>query len=219
MQQYGLELRLAYRSGDTSRVTTREFLESEAELERRGLLSKKLVSQIERGIVFIGMPLIQALASIDELREVDVLILDGHIIRSFQGPASAMLGSQKSFDTFVSCDGKTVTLFAAKGLITPDTYHQVYGSGRIRFQTNFPSDYWRSKDFRQRIRGNRVYEKPAKYADRFEHRWSLFSNNSGTFTKPSVWHATGANSYYGTRKGIDINDMMNLHIRRGKPVC
>ena len=92
-------------------------------------------------------------------------------------------------------------------------------SGRIRFQTNFPDDYWDEANYEQRIRGNRVFEKPGYLADRREHRWSIFSNNSGVFMKPSQWHATGATSYRPTGRGRDSNDMMNGHIRRGGSVC
>ena len=219
MTWYGAKLRQAFRSGDVDQVSTDEFLAVEAELERRRLIDRETVGEIERGVVYAGMPLAQALASIDGLEEVDVLVLDGHLIRSWRGAASAQLGSQRSFDTFIACDDRIVTLFAASGLITAETYNEAGMSGRIRFQTNFPDDYWDEANYEQRIRGNRVFERPGYLADRREHRWSIFSNNSGVFMKPSEWHATGATSYRPKGRGRDINDMMNGHIRRGGSVC
>ncbi|MGE0500065.1 MAG: hypothetical protein AB7I79_00260 [Rhizobiaceae bacterium] len=219
MTWYGATLRQAYRSGETAALDADAFLAAEEELDRRGLITTENLSEIERGIVYVGMPLAQALASIDGLEEVDTLVLKGHLIRSFRGPTSVKLGSRERFDTFIACDDRIVTLYAASGLITAETYNQTFGSGRIRFQTNFAKDFWTSADFEPRIRGNREFRKPGHYGDRREHRWSLFSNNSGVFVKPSDWHATGATSYRPKGRGVDINDMMNGHIRKGGSVC
>lgn len=216
---YGAQLRYAFRTGDYNHVTQGEFLVVEAELEKRKLITRSRVSQIERGIVFVGMPLVQALASVDRLQEVDTLILEGSVIRSFRGPNFARLGSTISYDTFISCDGEVVTFFAASGLITKETNNRTIGSTRIRFQTNFPTGFWAEQNYEDRIRGNRLFKKPRYLADRREHRWSLFSNNGGGFMSPSVWYETGATSYRPTMRQVDINDMMRLHIRRGGSVC
>lgn len=219
MVKYGSGLRSAFKTDDYELVSSPVFLKIETELEDRGLITRQSASEIERGIVYVGMPLTQALASVSGLKEVDTLVLNGHVIRSFRGATSAALGLQVSSDTFISCDGKIVTLFAAKGLITADTYHRTYGSRGIRFQTNFPPGFWKNANFENRIRGNRVFDKPRHFADRSEHRWSIFSNNSGVFVKPSLWRETGSTSYRGLSARPNINDLMNSHIRRGGPVC
>lgn len=219
MVLYGGGLRASYRSGDTSIVTDTDFLRLEEELASRGLVTRDNVSEIERGIVYVGMTLPQALASIDGLSEVDTLVLNRHVIRSFQGINIARLGSITSRDTFIACDGIVVSLFAARGLITAETYRYSYGSGRIRFQTNFRPNFWQDENFEERVRGSRIADRPTYFANSRETRWSLFLNNAGTFMRPSVWHDTGATSYHPQINQININDRMNAHIRRGGSVC
>ena len=219
MVLYGESLRASYRLGDASIVTNPDFLRLEEELASRNLVTRDNISEIERGIVYVGMPLSQALASIDGLTEVDALVLNRHVIRSFQGINFARLGSITSRDTFISCDGIVVSLFAARGLITAETYNFSFGSGRIRFQTNFRPNFWEDENFEDRIRGNRIAEAPTYFANSRENRWSIFLNNSGTFMKPSVWRDTGATSFQPHIDQININDQMNAHIRRGGSVC
>lgn len=218
MIQYGEALRYAYRTDDRNFTSSERFLDIEAELEARGLIDKQIVSQIERGIVYVGMPLTLALASMESLREVDTMILERSLIRSFQGPTQPVRRSGY-FDTIIACDNVVVALFAARTLITRETYNQVFGSGRIRFQTNFRNGFWAEDNFEERIRGNRVFNEADDWGDRSDHRWSMFSNNSGSFSPPSLWQDTGANNWGTPRDRININDMMHSHIRRGLPIC
>ena len=52
MTWYGAKLRQAFRGGDADQVSTDEFLAVEAELERRRLIDRETVGEIERGVVY-----------------------------------------------------------------------------------------------------------------------------------------------------------------------
>ncbi len=217
MAEFGEMLRKAYRTSDNFLLLTERFLSLQKEIEQRNFVSNKDSLDIERGIVYAGMPLWKALASVDNMNEVDILVIRAEQIRAFRSPET-WLDPNRQRDTFITCGNKVVSLFVSSGLITPETYSGKYGYRQIKFQTNFKPGFWKKENYEERIRGNKVFSKPQKFADRLDHRWSLFSDNAGNFTKPSIWHTHGTHNY-NHKYGIDINDLMRRHIRRKGTVC
>ena len=209
MIEYGSMLRRAYKTGDQSLISNARFIEIETDLEARELIDRQTFAQIQKGIVFVGMPLEQALASLEGLVEVDVLVIDGIEIRSFRGATTGRTGALATRDTIISCDGKVINLFVTRSLITKETYNRTFGSTRIRFQNNFPPGYWDQENYEERIRGNRIFEDTQSWGDRLGHHWSMFSDNPGRFTKPSSWY----------NRPVNLNDMMRRHLRSGRPLC
>lgn len=216
MRDYGQVVRRSYREKNPALLRSDEFRRLEKIVEKGGKVGPAEYREIEKGIIYVGMPMDQAMASLDDLVEVDLLSINESLIVSYRGAAVSLNSSSiigrlvlSRRVTVISCND-TVVGFFIHGHITPETQRATFGSGKLRFQTNFAAGFWTDEStIEARRLGSSILSGPRTYADRREHRWSLFSNNSGEFEKPSTYwqrHQHG-------------NNMMAQHLRRGGKVC
>ncbi len=228
MREYGAILRQSYRTGNEAPLRSQRYLSLEHELEQRGLIDRGKLIQIRQGIFYLGMPVSQAMASVDNFHQVDYLSLPGAEIYTFVGdpPEGGFarrtrearsrgftnIVSRVDFDhTFVvSCNDRVMKMQLPNGLITQDTYSEVFGSGRIHFQTNFPSGFWAEENYAARTRGRQVFDYAETHGDNFDH---------------FLWFGFGAQrdkilpSVYWERGRRNPNNLFQQRLDSRMPIC
>lgn len=139
---YGAIVRSNYQNKTTLGTSTFQFLELEAELEQRGLLSGGNYNAIERGLIDLRTPLLQLYAVVDGFQEVELVSFPPHMLQRFQGSEmpDPRFGDRRTFKpTFLACNGKLIG-FMVSGLTTIDTYYSVEQSNSTA-QTNFETGF------------------------------------------------------------------------------
>lgn len=187
MMRYGAFLRESYRSGAPT-PDSPEFLRLEQEIQNRRLVtSLEEVRDIQRGVLRVGMSRAQLLASMGDLSLIDVLIEYGDTVETFRrAPGLFRLGG----DTMLVCNGVVIG-WQAYGLVAPDARSATFGSGRVKWMTNFPDGYWSDRATRDQRMGPRgPYDGPISMRDSgggLAHRFMYELNRQRTPTQ--AWSA------------------------------
>jgi hypothetical protein len=179
--RYGTLLRAQYTGVD---FDFSELGGLEAEISNRRLFSSLQVVQIEKGVVFVGMPLTQLLASMDGLKQSDYAERETFTLRAymvaanaqdrFANVAMAAYRHRMPQTQFVLCNERVVAMYVRNALIAPDSV-EVWGAPGIvgepslspgdgvYIQTTFQPGFWNESNRSMRQRFQRILNDPHAY--------------------------------------------------------
>lgn len=180
MTAYGAALREAYHTRNDAIYGDPVFRSLAQEARARGLAGKRESQRIEKGIIFIGLPLHFAVASINNLEEKDVFEKYGDVVRTYVGE----IGYRGRFDYVISCNNKVVS-FQVTGFPERSSRR---GHNTRAYQTNFRDGFWSDpRTQEQRILANFPQREPKRYAHSVDGRWRAFRDNRLLLRSPSSY--------------------------------
>jgi hypothetical protein len=166
MKIYGAIIRANYRNGTTLGEDTPAFLSLEQELQKRRLITGKTVREIQQGIVYLKMSIVQLFATLDNLQRVEVVRFDKFTLKLFRGavkPYRPWRDERSYRELALVCNDRLIGL-VVDGRTTLDTHSGTeYTQRRVR--TNFPPGFFKpsSPEMLKWIRSGRSPPKQSKH--------------------------------------------------------
>lgn len=222
MREYGAIVREAYRTGADAPTFTPEFITLEADLEERGLIDREKLDEVRKGVVYLGLPVAQLLASIDSIDEIDRTVINGAEIRTFRGGYYEVTSITTFSERFITCDGRLVAfrvvsdmhgwfqrpVMKVRGL---NHSHSTASRTGAAYRTNFPPGYWDVKN--RLLRKGEVSPINLSATEHVNSRWSRFVSIAPGLRKDQIISA-----WYSGSVGTHQDDLRE-YVDAGNPLC